>query len=215
MGKNKIRVFLQILSNGKYGGAEKSVQWFAELANRDIFDYYFLFLFDGGPIQRSIVDLGYPTEVMKWRNGYSILGRFRLLKYLWSLKPDLIHDHGETPSVRVLIKLIYAAPIISTQHRSIQKSNNIIKNILLFFDDKATSLVIANSNYTANNYEAFHKKSKNKIRTIFLGINPDHYVHTSDKYIVKSNDTEKVRIIFIGRLEEDKGALHLPFLLDH
>jgi len=208
LNNSKIRV-IQILACGNYGGAERSVQWFAQEADKTQFDYYFLFLYRGGTIRDAISSMGYPTAVLGWKNGYSLSGRLRLIKTMSKINPHLIHDHGMTPLSRIFMKLATKTPIISTQHGFGFIKGNTIPFLRL--DDSVTDLVIANSNFTSQKYSLLFGRPMSKIKTIYLGINPDNYRDTT--YTVpRTNDKKKMRIAFIGRMEEYKGALQIPLL---
>ena len=205
---NKIRV-IQILSGGNIGGAERSVQWFAELADRSRFDYFFIFIYYGGPIEEAIASLGYPTKILMWKNGISLIGRLKLIKLILDLDPDLIHDHSQTPFTRVLLKLAAKVPIITTQHGIIRPSS--FQWLFLFFDDIITSLVIANSNFIAQKHAQLFRRPISKIATVHMGINTERYKENSHD-LPLGGDVEPIRIAYIGRLEELKGIFHVPLL---
>jgi L-malate glycosyltransferase len=201
-----------VLWSGNYGGVERSVLWFAQKADREKFDYYFLFLHQGGAIRDTISSMGYKTYVLDWKNGFSLIGRLRLIKIISKIKPHLIHAQEEAPLVRVFMKMATFAPIISTQHGFFPNRKREERALFYKLDDHFTDLVIANSNFTAQKHSEFFKRSRNKMKTIYLGINPDEFHKTNAAPYSATRDKEKLRIVFIGRLEEYKGALQLPLL---
>lgn len=209
LNKGKLRV-IQISATGCYGGLERSLLWFAKAANKSKFEYYFIFLYQGGPLRDEIASMGYPTAVLAWKNGYSLAGRLGLMKTILKINPHLIHDHGLTPLSRIFMKLAATqAPIINTQHGL----GNINKNALPFLriDDRVTDLVIANSNFTAQKHSLLFGRPLSKIKTIYLGINPDTYRDLTSVAHCTS-DKKQLKITFIGRLAEYKGVLHIPLL---
>lgn len=210
MKNTKIRI-VEILSQGAYGGIERSVQWFAQEADRSKFDYYFLFLYKGGPIRDLISSMGFPTQVLGWKNGYSLKGRLELMKIIADIKPDLIHDHCITPLSRVFMKMSARTPIISTNHTLGGIENKWIAPFLLI-DDRITSQVIANSKFTAQKHSLLFKRSLSKIKVIYLGINPDNYRNSIDISVSPLGKMKKLNIAFIGRLVENKGVMHIPLL---
>lgn len=207
MNQSKTRV-IQILAGGNFGGAERSVQWFSQFTDRRIYDHHFIFLYSGGHIQNEIASMGYPTYLLDWKNGYSILGRLHLMRIIKKIDPHLIHDHDMTPFTRVFIRMATKSPIISSQH-----GLGLIKKHTIPFlriDDRITQIVIANSQYTAKEYSSVFNRPYEKIKVIYLGINPDYYRLPEKKK--EKNGKNPLQIAFIGRLEANKGVMDIPLL---
>lgn len=208
---NRIRV-LHILAGGRIGGAERSVQWLAQVYNRQEFEYVFVFLYFGGQIQQAIENMGFDVHILNWGSGYSIWGRYKLLKLIWSVKPDLIHFHETTPLVKIFLKLFFPfMPIIYTCH-GVEENSRIAK-IGQIIDDKFINCVITNSDYTTRTYsKRYHRKISSIIR-IYLGIYLERYRNSiwvePVKHPIKGDFLD---LIYLGRLQDYKGVLDLPFL---
>ena len=208
--KSKLRVVI-ILWSGNYGGVERSIQWFAQRADQTKFDYYFIFLHRGGYIHDVITALGFPTFVLGWKNGFSLSGRLNLMRIILKIKPDLIHDQEQTPLIRVFMKMATRVPIISTQHGFFPYTKRDQNALFYRIDDRVTTLVIANSDFTAQKHSEYFNRPLDKMKIIYLGINPDDYREVNHSSLTNVDKT-RMKIVFIGRLEYFKGALQIPFL---
>ncbi len=213
---------VHIITDGQIGGAQRSIEWLSKVFDRKHFDYYFIFLYSGGPIANNIFDLGFPVFTLNWKNGYSINGRLELLNLLRRIKPDLIHDHDSTPFSRFLFRLAFNCPILSLQHGNfgyVRKGS--LQYLGILVDDFFTQLVITNSDFSARMHSKFFFRSAKKIRTIYLGLDLNQY--TEAKFIPVSSEFElkrneefwhnyKIKITFVGRVRKEKGILELPIL---
>ena len=206
----KIKV-LHILAGGWLGGAERSTEWFAQVANRQEFDYQFAFLYDGGPIQEAIQKMDFSTHILCWRNGYSLLGRWRLIHLIKRLQPDILHFQDTTPLVKIFIKLFFPSlPIIQTCHGFEPVWRTVEYGTML--DDKWIDLVIANSDYTLMAYsERYYRRRENIIR-IYLGLPIEKYNRGVKNERSAKLVSKKCNILFLGRIREEKGVLDLPLL---
>ena len=209
-----------ILTDGQYGGAQRSVQWLAAVLDRRKFDYHFIFLYSGGPIQDAIASMGYPVNTLNWQNGYTLFGRLKLIRLLRRIEPDIIHAHDATPLSRLFTRLTVKCPIISTQHGEFAyKRAGRLRLFFSWLDDRVTDIVIANSDFSARSHGRLYHRPPSKIRTIYLGLDlekfalkdrfPSHYQRTKENHDLRKND---LKIIFVGRLELVKGVLQLPLL---
>lgn len=205
-------IICQIVSTGNIGGAERFVQWIAEFANQPCYTYVFIFLFKAGPIADSIKKLGYPVYVLNWKNGFTIKGRIQLIKLIRKIKPQLLQLHVSTPFLRILLKIFYSCPIIFYQHGSYWHFENLWYRILYYLDDRVTDFVLANSEFTADKHSQLFHRPRGKIKVIYPGINLKNY-NLLNFYDENRDDTYKIiRIGFLGRLEECKGVLQLPYI---
>ncbi len=211
---------VQIVANGEYGGAQRSVQWLAGAVDRIHFDYHFVFLYSGGPIQEAISSMGYPVYILNWQNGYTLFGRLRLIRLMRRIDPDIVHVHDATPLSRLFMRLAVHCPIISTQHGEFAyKRGGSLRHLFSWLDDRVTHTVIANSDFSARSHSCLYHRPLSKIRTIYLGLDLEKFNlkerHHSLSQKIKGNEDQQdsdLRIIFVGRLEQVKGVLQLPLI---
>ena len=112
----RVRVAMIIRCDG-LGGAERSVRDLAAALDREQFDVRFYYLLSPpGPFAKEIASLGYRVENLHWRNGFSLAGRWRLLRALRRFHPMIIHDHIIPPFTRPLVKLACRRPVLHTEH---------------------------------------------------------------------------------------------------
>lgn len=216
MARERIRVF-QLLNDGAYGGLQRSVEWLAGVADRTRFEHYYAFQYAGGPICDALVSMGYTVEVLHWRHGYSIAGRWRLARLLRRIRPDVIHDHSVTPLTRVVMRAAAGCPIAASQHGvdTVLPSLNLICARL---DDRLTDVVIANSQHIAGAHSKLYRRPMSGIRTVYLGLDLERYDHAQkgarrgDGTRTGQGSAQNPRIAFVGRLEAIKGVLELPVL---
>lgn len=99
---------------------------------------------------------------------------------------------------------------------TLTKNSNLLRKIIIPCMNKS-ALVIANSNYTKNE---FIKMGVNKEKIIQIATPPNYVVHTSDSNFLKEfrrkfvNDNTRI-ILFIGHLIELKGAEYAIRALEH
>jgi len=209
---DKIRV-LHVLAGGKIGGAERSLEWFMQSTDKNEFDHEFVFLYFGGVIQSKLADMGFFTSVLRWRNGFSVVGRQQLIKLISKCSPNIIHFHETTPLVKVFVKYVFPhIPLILTCHGV--EWNSIVSKYGQLLDDKFIDFVICNSDYTLSTYKNVYRRILN-IKKIYLGLNLEKYRALMRREIKKhpaNTPSDLVEIIYLGRVEEYKGVMDLPVL---
>lgn len=137
-------------------------------------------------------------------------------------KPDIIIGRWAFPSgyIAYLVSKIFRVKSVIEIYGSeltFTKKSKIVKQLLIPAMNKA-SLVIANSEYTKNE---FIKLGVKKEKIIKIGTPPNYVKHTSDKNFLKefrrkfTDDSSKI-ILFVGHLIELKGVEYairsLPYL---
>lgn len=209
--ENKKRTICQLMSVGAIGGAERFLESFAKNADRAKFNYHFIFLFSKGPVYDSIKSMDYPVFFLGWENGFSIKGRYRLIRLIKNLQPDIIHSHISTPFVNSVIKLFYRKTLIYTQHGSYNNLNSPIYLLGRRIDDRALDLILANSKFTAQKHHRIFKTPPSKIKVVYLGIDLEKFHLPGKRQQINIGiENRDTKIGFLGRLEDYKGALHLP-----
>ena len=217
------RKIVQILTDGRLGGAQRSVEWLAASVDRSRFDYRFVFLYSAGPVHDAILSMGYPVEVLWWKHGYELAGRWRLVRLLRRLDPDLIHDHSATPLTRIFMRMATRCPIVSTEHGDFAYGRSgALRRVCGRLDDRITEWVIANSAFSASAHSRLYKRPLARMRTVYLGLDLERYSLdgvdngtppiSNTREDLFSSGGRVLRIAFVGRLELVKGILELPRL---
>jgi glycosyltransferase involved in cell wall biosynthesis len=211
--QRQVRI-VHVLTDGELGGAQRSTQWLVGAVDRARFDLFFIFLYSGGPTCDAIAAMGYPVEVLHWKNGYSLGGRIQLVRLLRRIEPDIIHDHDATPFSRVWMRAAVRCPIVSTQHGSfLNRDAGWLRLFFIRLDDRITDLVIANSAFTSRAHSRLYRRPMLAIRTIHLGLDLEGFASSEQVALPPEAGMEgAVRIAFVGRLEIHKGVLQLPTL---
>jgi len=136
-------------------------------------------------------------------------------------KPDVIIGRWAFPSgyIAYLVSKIFGAKSVIEIYGSeltFTKKSKLIQKLLIPAMNKA-SLVIANSEYTKNE---FIKLGVKKEKIIKIGTPPNYLKHTSDKNFLKefrrkfADDSSKI-ILFVGHLIELKGTEYAIRSLPH
>lgn len=198
-----------------YGGTERSLFDLASALNRNRFDMRFYYL-SGGPgyFAEKIKRMGFQTCFMKWRNGFDLSGRIRLINALKEFDPHIIHDHILAPLTRPMIKMCLMRPILNTEHgnaviRQSQGNSAIFRNYIARFDFKFCNFIAANSLASANALQENDNIPQSKISIVHLGIDCDHFVPNHHH-----SDTNNIfRIGYLGRIVNNiKGADSIPLV---
>jgi glycosyltransferase involved in cell wall biosynthesis len=204
-----------IVTDGGWAGAQRSVQWMAETLDRSRIDARFVFLYSGGPVFEAVGEMGYQATVLNWANGWTISGRWRLIRDVVRNRADILHFHDETPLVRAAIKLVTRVPILYTQHGppgriTGVKEESAVAACCKRLDDRATRLVLANSQFTYQSHNEYFRRPSTRTRLLYLGLELGRFADLSPVRL--NDDQRKPVILFLGRAEEYKGVLELPKL---
>ena len=212
--KNSRTKVLHVLAGGWIGGAERFVEWFlgSENKNKDII-HEVVFLYQGGAVQLNLEKMGIATSILNWKTGYSILGRWRLIEFIFTCQPDIIQFHDRSPLVKIFVKCIFPSkPLVQFCHGF--ESKPWLAQMGQIIDDRFIDLVIGNSDYTLTTYNRIFHRNK-KIKKVYLGLALDQYrtsVWEEQPPRAVNKHENFIEIIFIGRLQEYKGVLDLPAL---
>jgi len=213
---NKIKV-ATIIWKDTYGGAERSLSDLAFALDRSKIEMHFFILSgDEGYFTNQIKKLGFNVVCLHWKNGFSFLGRYKLVKELRRFNPDIIHDHIIPHLTRPFLRLFLMCPIINTEHgvtiRRLQGEGEWWRKFLERFDFLSCDLVIANSKTSADALFKLHDLNRSKVKVIYLGINTNYFCP-------KKNLREKGKILnigYIGRIiNNHKGVDYLPYVAKH
>ena len=206
-----IRVATLIWKDG-YGGAERSVRDLAAALDRNQVDMQFYYL--SGPrgrFSQEIADMGYEVVNLNWGDGFSLAGRWRLLKLLHQFDPMIVHDHLIPPLTRPLIKLYFGCPVFHTEHGEAMRhalGRDSWRRFVARFDLLFCDCILANSYASREAIQRAYKIPVAKIKVLYLGIDLSRFDNPCGAPLI----TEKCkRIGYVGRINiEHKGTDYLP-----
>jgi glycosyltransferase involved in cell wall biosynthesis len=194
------------------GGVERVLRDLAFYGDKNTFTYKFIFLSCGGQFESEMRESGHSIVVIPARNGYDISMRIALIKELLKFSPDCINEHGIPPLIRPLIKISVKVPLVTFEHGDIQvnihKGKGWINHLHGFEIRHFSDVIIVNSNTNKNLVASTYRISKDRIKTILLGIDLRNFSLNQSKPL---NDT--IVLGYVGRIHNfDKGTDYLPLL---
>lgn len=215
---SKLHIAIIIWKDG-FGGAERHLHDLAVAIDRTRFEVVFIYLSGSeGPFSKEIEKLGVKTIYLKWKNGYDIFGRFKLISLLKQFKPDLVHVHLLPLLIILFIRLFINCPVLYTEHgiacrRDAKLENNIIRQFIERIDFLFCEIIAANSQASAEALGNVYKIVSSKVQVIHLGINLNQFTAKKQKQM-------KYTIGFLGRIQNSiKGVDRLPhvakFMVDN
>jgi len=199
MGK-KIKI-MYIINNLEVGGAEKMlILLLKELSKRDDIELYLVSLEGHGPL---ISDVPSNVKIKNFKyNLFGKLSRFdsyirpRLLTYVMSVKPDVIHGHlfkGE--DIAKMVGVLTNTPVITTSHDILIYPG--MKSRIL---NRYTAKAVAVSGIVAEHLKKIYHFQDEKIIIIPNAIDTEKF-YCGEKKFDKKNPV----FIYIGRILQLKG----------
>ncbi|MCX7957125.1 MAG: glycosyltransferase family 4 protein [Endomicrobia bacterium] len=208
------KVMILVWKDG-IGGAERSLyEILSKFLMYNIKYEITVVYLSGVPIffAKKIEQMGYSVKYLNWKNGYSIIGRLKLIMLINKIKPQIIHEHITPPLTGIFIKLLFRSKIIRSEHgEAIRHSvgGNIFLRFIHTFEYVFYDLFIANSYTTKEALIKAYYIPKEKIKVIYLGIDFDYYKKC--KNVNKGNIT--CNIGYLGRIfDKHKGVFYLPYV---
>ncbi|QUH22622.1 glycosyltransferase family 4 protein [Methanobacterium alkalithermotolerans] len=138
-----------------------------------------------------------------------------LKKHFHELNPDIIHIHGYTTlfsieAIHIIKKMNKKAPIILSPHYSIFSRNTfagkyfsgIYNQLIGKRSIKKADIIIASSNFEADNLKKYLNVPEEKIKIITHGINNFNPVHNKKKEGL-------INLLYVGYLLELKGVQYI------
>lgn len=102
--------------HGGSGGVSKMVYEIARvLKDNEAFDVSVGYAKEGGIYCDQIAKLGVPVKIFNMRNGFDLIGAYKLTKFLHEKKYDIVHLHYLTPLLRLAV-YIGNRNLIITEH---------------------------------------------------------------------------------------------------
>ena len=211
--ETRINILYLIWSLG-LGGAEQVVINLAKGIDKKKFNVIVCCLNDKGIFAQEVEKEGIEVIALGKKGKFDATVLFKLIRVIKKYKIDIVHTHLWTSDFwgRIAAKLAGVPVIISTVHNvDVWKPKVflLIDRILSYFTDK----IIAVSNTVKYFYINNAKIPKNKIETIYNGIDVDKFNIKVNRNIKRRElglnaDTKVLAVI--GRLVEQKG--HIYFL---
>jgi glycosyltransferase involved in cell wall biosynthesis len=174
------------------------------------------------PLEREARSRGVAVETFEMKPGLNLAGAWRILRYAWRHKVDLIHSHGYKTNILLgfLPKRVRRAPMVTTLHGwtatggwTKMRVNELLDSIALRFVDR---IVLVNQGMLDR--EDVQALPQKKIRVINNGIDipPREVAVDSREYPEGSIEKEVVAfcgkgkvIVSVGRLSVEKGYPNL------
>jgi|SRR3990170_258542 len=204
----KIKV-LHILWSGRSGGAEKFVRDITLYADKEEFEHEVCFLSIGGWITDQMVQDGIKVYCLGMKSGFSIIAGIRFLGVLIRTKPHIIHNHIRNYLANILILFFANGRKIYFDHGGHLMGDRQKREITFYnYFGRFYDSILANSNYVKDKIIELTKVSPNKIKTFYIGIDPDKYKNNFIKSELKTqfNIPEENKVVgIVGRLIEFKG----------
>jgi len=213
MKNGRKRILILMWKDG-IGGPERSLRDLLTVFDKDKYNILILYLGGSkGVFSSEIEKMGYKVEYLKWCSGYSVMGRFKLLKKIYDFKPLIIHEHTLPPLTGIFIKLFYKnCKLIHTEHGPAllhSSGHDRLHKYLFTMEYFFYDLLIANSNVSEKALMAAYKIPNKKIKKVYLGIDFSKYKKTTR--IKKIN--ENYNIGYLGRIyNKHKGTDFLPLI---
>lgn len=194
---------MHIINNLEIGGAEKMlVLLLKELSKRDDLETYLVSLEGHGsllsdiPNRVHIKEFKFHLFTPRFLNKFIPDFRFRLLRYVLKIKPNVIHGHlikGE--DFTKLLGALTGTPVITTSHDILIRPGFKAK-----FLNRYTTKAVAVSKIVANHLKIAYGLDDKKIEIIPNAIETELFEKGKKKF-----DINKPVFLYIGRLLKSKG----------
>lgn len=196
----KIKI-VHIIPTLHLGGAERIMIDLVRYGNKDAFDFSVITLVDGGPFVDTLRSLGIPYYPLTKSTEIG-LGMFvELTSLLNRLEPDIVHTHlfgghlwGQVASMLNRVPLVVASE--QNTDVDIGELKHRIKQVLSYSAD----LVVAASSAIRDFLVKKEHVSADKIVVVRNAVEIERYLN-----LPPPKFEEKLRLLAIGRLEEQKG----------
>jgi glycosyltransferase involved in cell wall biosynthesis len=207
---------LHLLALGDCGGIEKLI---CDYSNVSKLDNVYVFAWGGGPIYDTIVSNGHNCVNMSLPRDKAIANTKKIIKLCKEINPDVILIHHAAPAFKIAaiyIKKHYSKiKIIMYAHSNAEdicKNGNKIKSFINKFIQKCgykkADKVVAISNSVKNSFTKYFSTSEKSIVTIYNGVNIDAFS------ISNRIPSDKIEIIYVGRLIKEKGVQNILYALE-
>ena len=205
----KIKV-LHILWSGRSGGAEKFVSDITIYSDKERFEHEVCFLSQGGWVAERIANNGIKVHYIGMRSGFSIINSIQLLRVISQTKPHIINTHNRNYIANIIVLLFSRIPKVHFEHGGHLIGEN-PKREIVFYNcfGRFYDLILANSNYVKDKIMKLTKVNPQKIKTFYIGIDPEKYkIHITNNMLkVQLGIPEGNKIVgMVGRLVELKGV---------
>ncbi|MEO6722073.1 MAG: glycosyltransferase family 4 protein [Ferruginibacter sp.] len=202
---------LLVIDNLGSGGAQRQMVILAKWLKQNQYDVHFFHYYPQDFFLSELKELCIPIHYVPKKHKLGIEVIKGLNQILRREKYNFVLSFLNTPNLYSIIakQLSKCATINITSERS--KTNFNLKNVRLFFKKwahKKSDWIICNSNHEKNNWSEYFPVVKNKISTIYNGIDLDKFFPRVQGY--KRNNS----FLCIGRVEPGKNGLYIIEVLN-
>ena len=200
---------LHLLASGGYGGIESLMRSYGKESK---LDNIFVFVWGTGDIYDDMCNQGINCVDLNERNGKFIHTVKAIIKKCDEIKPDVVVTHHDVAQFKAVLMYLRAFnPEIKTIAYAHENGVDIAKNgnkLKSFVTKKINELgfhaadgVVAISKSVQQSIEVIFKVSKEKIEVIYNGTDTKK-IHPR----VRQKIDESVKLLYVGRLIEEKGV---------
>ena len=199
---------LHFLTTGRSGGIEVLVKDFSLLSKQNNF---YAFFWDGGWITEEMKNKGCNVIELHANKKDFVKPIKELDRIIKEQKIDVIIAHHAAPMLWICMNILkknnkglktvaYAHANLKDMYRENEKKGLFIRKASFRWTYKSVDAVIAISNSVFKSFQEYAYKNLEKIHVIYNGVNVEKFKRNS--YEV----SERARIVYAGRLVEEKGV---------
>ncbi|MFC1598719.1 glycosyltransferase [Patescibacteria group bacterium] len=206
MTDNKIKI-VYLIDSFSLGGAEKFLLDLCQKIDKNKFEVHVAAVVFAGPLLKEFEKLDIQIKVFNKKTKLGLGLLWQLYKYLKHTKPQIVHTNlfGADTWGRVAALLARVPLIVLTEHNinlDEPKFKKLIKLVLSKFTTKIVAVSQGVKEYTVQT----EKINKEKIQTIYYGIDLNKYQFRGYQAI---DQQKTINAVCVGRLEEQKGHQYL------
>lgn len=200
--KTKIKV-IHVIPTLRFGGAERLIADIAQYHNRELTEVIVVTVISGGAFEHQVVEAGVKYVQLHRKGDYGFDVLIKLWRFFREERPDIVHTHlfGADIWGKLAALLARVKVIISTEHNTWYDESwfrHKLKWVVAQFSDKIIAISQAVAEYT----HRIEGVSPQKLVVIKNGIALDQFLSVDCH---QRSEGQPVKLISIGRLEEQKG----------
>ncbi|MFH1283213.1 MAG: glycosyltransferase [bacterium] len=206
MDRKKI---LHLITSLNIGGTEKFLFNLVKYQSGK-YDVVIGFLKEFGPVGVELRKLGISVYDFS-----GIKGFFRLIYFIRSFVPDLLHTHLYRANIfgRILSKFSKNNIVVFSSQQSMEFYKNKILTFVDAFSLKFTDCVIANSKFVKDLVVSREGFESDRVFVVHNGIDFKYYQNTDDIRSEFKFEKDDIVLGYIGRIHKDKGIIYLPDII--
>ncbi len=205
---DKIQV-LHFLWSGHSGGVERFLRDLTRYSNKARFEHSVCFLSEGGWLADDMLKSGTRIAYLGMRTGFSATRSMRISYIIRRWRPHIIHNHIRNYFLNIYLLNYPTIPKFFFEHGGDFLGKSPHRDILFYkYFARQYDAILANSEYVRQQIVGLKTIDPQKIRTLYIGIDPKPYQQCRNRRKIKQllsiNGHKKV-IGVVGRLVEQKG----------